>query len=483
MGFFKKAKSLFANSERYESVTLSAEKHLRGEGIKVPFQGLPLQISLVPNDTRLHLYPEFCLKSRPEKSSDSFILFNPDHYYSDISAFIRLERGIKLVLGRSDPEQTILFDYSDQVNRRHLSITCLGDAFIFEDLHSKSGTTLSVLRNPDEVERLTRQRETKFYQIREIFNGPIQQLPLPEAHSTLEKVNLILSQDAYRPKNSQGRPGAVVMLPDEMTPILVGDIHARIDNLIRVLSENRFLESLLNGSAGLIMLGDVVHSEIDGQLDDMSSSLLVMDFIFKLKVRFPDQVFHIRGNHDSFSPDVFKGGIPQGLLWEKHVIEQRGVNYKREMDRYYDQLPLVVVTKELLACHASPPFRRVNLETLINAHEDPSLIEQLILNRLKRPIYPGGYTRRDVKRFRDGLGLQSELPFIVGHNPLTERETLWMNAGNIENHHIVFSAKPDFIGVFTRVGGKMIPLCYPVEPVRDIINTLPEKHEATGATG
>jgi hypothetical protein len=480
MGIFKKAKSLFAISESYESVTLSAEKHLRGEGIKVPFQGLPLQISLVSDDTRLHLYPEFRTKSWPEKSSGSFILFNPDHYYSDISAFIRLERGQKLVLGRSDPEQTILLGYSDQVNRRHLSITYLGDAIIFEDLHSNAGTTISVLRNPDEIERLTCRREAKFYQIREIFGGPIQPLALPEAHSALEKVNMILSQEAHRPKNAQGRPGAVVMLPDEMIPILVGDLHARLDNLIQVLSENRFLESLLNGSAGLILLGDVVHSEIDGQLEEMTSSLLMMDFIFKLKIRFPDQVFHLRGNHDSFSPDVSKGGIPQGMLWEKHVLDERGVNYKREMDRYYGQLPLVVVTRDFLACHASPPFRRVNLEMLINAHENPALIEQLILNRLKRPIYPGGYTRRDVKRFRDGLGLQPELPFIVGHNPLTEGETLWMNAGNIENHHIVFSARPDFIGVFTRVAGKMIPLCYPTEPVRDIINTLPEKHETTG---
>jgi hypothetical protein len=480
MGLYHKAKSLFSTPGSYESVSLSAEKHLRGEGIKVPFQELPLQISLVPDDTRLHLYPEFGLISQPEKSSSSFILFNPDHYYSHISAFLRLERGKRLVLGRSDPEQKILLGYSDRVNRRHLSITYLGDTFIFEDLHSNSGTTLSVLRNPDEIERLTCRREAKFYRIREIFEGPIQQLPMPEAHSVLEKVNMILSQEAHRPKNSRSRPGAVVMLPDELTPIVVGDLHVRIDNLIHVLSENRFLESLLNGSASLIMLGDVVHSEIDGHLEDMTGSLLMMDFIFKLKNRFPDQVFHIRGNHDSFSPDVSKGGIPQGMLWEKHVLDERGVDYKREMDRYYDQLPLVVIAKDFLACHASPPFRRVNLKMLINAQEDPALIEQLILNRLKRPIYPGGYTGRDVRRFRNRLGLPPELPFIVGHNPLTERETLWMNAGNIENHHIVYSARPDSVGVFTRVAGKMIPLCYPTEPVRDIINALPEKHETTG---
>ena len=474
MGLVKKAKSLFAVSRNYESVALSAEKHLRGEGIKVPFQGLPFQISLVSDDTRLHLYPEYRSKSRPEKSPSSFILFNPDHYYSDISAFLRLERDKSLVLGRSDPEQKILLGYSDRVNRRHLRITYLGDTFIFEDLRSNSGTTISVLRDPDEIERLKCRREAKYHRIRDIFGGPIQPLPLPEAHAAVDQVNMILSQEAHRPTNTLGRPGAVVKLPGEITPILVGDLHVRIDNLIHVLCENRFLESLLNGSTSVILLGDVVHSEIDGQLEDMTDSLLMMDFIFKLKIKFPDQVFHIRGNHDSFSPDVSKGGIPQGILWEKHVLDERGVDYKRMMDLYYEQLPLVVVTGDFLACHAAPPFRKVNLEALINANENPALIEQLILNRLKRPIYPGGYTRRDVKRFRDGLGLQPELPFIVGHNPLTEEETLWMNAGNIENHHIVYSARPDRVGLFTRVAGKMIPLVYPTGPARDAINALPE---------
>jgi hypothetical protein len=63
---------------------------------------------------------------------------------------------------------------------------------------------------------------------------------------------------------------------------------------------------------------------VDGQLREMQSSMLLMDLIFRLKLRFPRQVFYVRGNHDSFSEDIAKDGIPQGLLWAKELGDQRG---------------------------------------------------------------------------------------------------------------------------------------------------------------
>ena len=475
MSLFKKAKSLFATSKSYESVEISGTKYLKGEGIRIPFQGLPLQICLGSDDDKLHLFPERLLKSRPEESPSGFVLFNPAHFFSRISGFIRLERGKKLVLGRCDPEQTAILSYSDKVNDRHLAVTYPGDALMFRDLHSDAGTTLSVLKAPAEIEGLIRRRQEKLYHLREIFGGPIQPLPLLEAQSDLKKVNQIMAQEVHRPKNSRGQPGTLVRLPDEVTPILIGDLHAKIDNLMNILSENQFLESLENGSACLILLGDAVHSEMEDQMEDMTGSMLMMDFIFKLKIRFPNQVFHIRGNHDSFAADVSKGGIPQGLLWEKHLLDERGARYKQEMDRYYDQLPYVVLAKDFLACHASPPSCNVKLEMLINANEQRGLMEQFIHNRVKRPGYPGGYTSKDVKRFRKGLELDPNFTFIVGHNPLNETETLWLNAGNIVNHHIVYGANLHSIGVFTRIGDGMIPLSYNTEPLVEVINALPER--------
>jgi hypothetical protein len=80
-----------------------------------------------------------------------------------------------------------------------------------------------------------------------------------------------------------------------------------------------------------------------------------------------------------------------------------------------------------------------------------------------------------VKRFRKGLGLGPNFPFIVGHNPLNETETLWLNAGDIVNHHIVYGAGLYSVGVFTRIGDGIIPLSYNTEPLLEVINALPER--------
>ncbi|MCP4697906.1 MAG: metallophosphoesterase [Gammaproteobacteria bacterium] len=474
MGLFQKVKTLLRMADSYEQVELHGEMRLQGKGIQIPFQGIPIQITLGSKGKCLQLYPERFLNSTQKQPMPCFILFDPERYFSDISGFIRLQRGEKLVLDKNDPEQKIIFDYSKKVSNRHLAITNAGDILMFKDLHSDSGTTLAPLAIPETIDCLLRRRREKLLRIRNIFGGPIQPLPPAQALSLLREVNSILAEEAYRPENSKGKPGAALMFPDDMIPVIIGDLHTQIDNLINILTENTFLENLEQGKACLVILGDAVHSEVDGEMEDMATSMLIMDFIFKLKRTFPDQVFYIRGNHDSFSAEVSKSGIPQGLLWEKQLLDTRGKRYKEEMKRFYDQIPYVVLSKYFVACHASPPGRKINLEELINAnaHESPKLVFQLILNRLKRPGYPAGYTESDVKRFRKGLDLKSDIPFIVAHNPLSQSESIWLNVGDIENHHIIFSGKQHCIGVFIRVGKHMVPLLYHTEPLVDMINAL-----------
>ena len=87
-----------------------------------------------------------------------------------------------------------------------------------------------------------------------------------------------------------------------------------MDNLLTILSHGEFLEMMGDGKPRWYSLGDAVHSEMDGQLEDMESSLLMMDLIIKLKLWFPQQIFYVRGNHDSFSAEIGKEGVPQGLL-------------------------------------------------------------------------------------------------------------------------------------------------------------------------
>ena len=129
-----------------------------------------------------------------------------------------------------------------------------------------------------------------------------------------------------------------------------------------------------------------------------------------------------------------------------------------------------MLSPDFIACHAGPARRKITRQTLTDVHQFPSIAHDLTWGRIKTTGYPGGYTRSNVKQFRKGLAVDPETPFIVGHHPFTEDDTLWMNVGQIKQHHIVISSRRDRIGLFTRVDGAMIPQIYPREPLLDWLN-------------
>ena len=142
------------------------------------------------------------------------------------------------------------------------------------------------------------------------------------------------------------------------------------------------------------------------------------------------------------------------------------------MQEFYQLLPYVVASENFVACHAAAPISKISIEMLVQIHRHPKLVMELISNCLQRPNRPQGYHRRDVKRFRQCLQVKPETPLIVGHTPIDRENTLWLDVDGIANHHVLFSANPEQVGVFTRVGGTMIPLCYPVDALTSIINSL-----------
>lgn len=435
--------------------------------VRVTLDAVPIEIALGVNDKRLHLYPETRLNRRGEAVRlGSFIIFDPSAHRRRINGFLRLAAKSWLSLGKDDEIQQALFNYPESVAEQHLVVIHGRDSLIFRNL-SDAGTSIGPA--PGKAAWI---RESQFRRLRAIFGGPIELLPRDDAQQLIADVNRLLQSEAYRPKDARGMPGGLLVLPQTLTPILVADTHAQIDNLLTVLSQNAFLDALDQGTAALVILGDAVHCEVDGQLREMASSMLMMDFIFRLKLSFPEQVFYVRGNHDSFSEEMSKDGIPQGLLWARELSEQRGTAYLKAMEEFYRLLPYVVVSDDFVACHAAPPTSKIDREMLVEIHRHPSLILELINNRLQRPNRPQGYRKRDVKRLRRALDLDPETPMIVGHTPMDGERTLWLEVDGIANHHVLFSAHPDYVGVFTRVNKLMIPLVYPVDSLSSVINAM-----------
>jgi len=166
-----------------------------------------------------------------------------------------------------------------------------------------------------------------------------------------------------------------------------------------------------------------------------------------------------------------KGGVPQSVLWEKRLNQLRGKEYCQELALFYRQSPLLVLSEDFVACHAGPPCSSVSLETLIEARQFPKLVHDLTWNRIKSRGWPLGYRRGDVKRFRKSLGLDETVHFIVAHYPQSKEGTLWLNVDEIPNHHILYSARSDQVGLFIRTNGEMTPQIYPAEPLLELVSS------------
>jgi hypothetical protein len=427
-------------------------------------------IELVLGDKRLRLYRDIPVNPRTDPVTKDWILVDPDCFISGIAAFARLESGQTFMVGRGNDSLDKIFEFPKSVKRRHLELANDNGEIIIKPLASDEKSYICSVPENEDVDWLSARRVKNLKRLRTIFGGPIELLEAKEAMAIVEQVHALLVDEAYRPKDSESRPGGLLDLPVEPTPIIIGDVHAQIDNLLKILSQDGYLDALEGGDAYLLFLGDVVHREGDGELEEMDTSLLTLDLLFKLKIHLPKNVFYLRGNHESFDGEIGKGGVPQALLLWQHSRKLRGKKYAERLAECFDLLAYLARSKDFIACHAGPPRRKVSLRKLIDIKQHPMLARDLMWNRLRRTGHPGGYGKRDVKALREALGAKKDTPFIVSHSPLSQTGAIWTDVGEVPGHHVVFSADPNKLAIFIRSGHEMMPLEYPGEPLLNFVN-------------
>ncbi|MCP3982113.1 MAG: hypothetical protein GY716_22635 [bacterium] len=442
---------------------------LSGTGTKVSFRQLPIEVTVGPQTLQVHLD----LPTDPEDDSKvrRVIVFDPAAGAAGIAGFIRLGKGKRLRIGKGGRDRLITPQLPKEGSGQ-LDIVNEGDHLALVDLHSPTGTSVVGITDPALKDKPRADRLARLREITELFGGPIRMLEPDEAHESLREVTKALEQDVRRPADSLGRPGGLVELPDDTVPIVVGDLHANLDNLLRILIGNRVLDEMKLERACLVLLGDLVHVEDDQGWHEMDSSLLMTDFTLKLMQAFPRGVIHLRGNHDSFSPELTRDGVQQGRFWHKRARELRGDAYVESLQKFYDLLPYVVHSRDFVACHAGPPIESVTRDELINVRQHPRLMHQLTWNRLRSVTHPAGYTKREVKALRKSVGLEKSAVFIVSHNPRPDEETVWLDFGGVKRHHLVYSARRNKLALFTKIGKRMVPLIYKAEPLVDLANRL-----------
>ena len=460
--FYSRLKDLFSPKKMAHVLQPSEKEHLLTEPVHVPWDAGSFNLHL--GDYVLEVRRDLQMSHTPKTRLRDWLIIDPEAYFDRMSGFIRIASGKSEVLGRDEASQQALFNYPNDVNRQHISITNKEGELFIQAIDSEAITKIVALDREETVSslRLTRQKNLALLW-KELGYASI---PVPNEDATLlaQKVREILADEPYRARDSDGLPGGLVELPDQTSIVFVGDLHAQCDNLIKLLTEGSLLNAIRKGTTCLVLLGDVVHSDIRDQLEEMRPSMAMIDLFLMLKTRFPANVFCCRGNHESFSPDVGKSGVSQGLLLRKFLQKERGKEFAESIGEIFENLPYVIRGKDCAACHGAPTRGRVTEESLINIRRYPGLQHEILWNRLRGPNRPAGYTKGSVVRFRRSLGLPKDAPLIVGHTSFTDTETVWMDVNDIVGHHVVYSSDTDRFGAILVQDGTAIPLELLAEP-------------------
>lgn len=464
-------KWLFHRRYPIEWITLSSEPQDLVRAGLIAHDGKSFELLL--GDSRLRFLPEIPLGVRKKAAQKNWIVNTEQGCATrNMHGFIRIRVGETIVIGQDHKEFRELFQFGEHVAKRHVSVTNRKGDLIITPLVADRPTRVMRHDDLDHREQLERGRHKTLLKIKEIYGQPIAPLPPDKALHCIRDVNELLRAEPCRPLDKWGKPGGLVEIPNTTTPVIVGDLHAQVNNFLKILSENCLLDCLRMKTATLIILGDAIHSEMLQELARFETSMLIMDLIFRLKLAFPENVFYLRGNHDSFSPEIIKGGILQGELFKEHLLKVRGGEYVEEMQVFYDSLPYIIISESFIACHAGPPHPAVSEEDLINIRENDNLAQELTTTRLHRPHFLHGYTKGDVKKLRKSLSLPPKTRLIVGHTPMDPFGSFWLHAGNIKNHHVIYSAHSEGPSLFIRTGESFSPITFPAEPLIDIVNDL-----------
>ncbi len=228
-------------------------------------------------------------------------------------------------------------------------------------------------------------------------------------------------------------------LPQDKEVILVGDLHARLDNLKKILAHNDNLGKIQRGEAVLVTLGDIVHSETN--LREMDSSVEIMQYVMELKIQNEDNVYCALGDHDYISDSIGKVDIDgtiveQSRLYREKLLklaDDRADEYISLYEDFIETSPLIVIANGVVATHAGPivEARLKEIEFVDVLDEDNFIVEQAIYNSFAR----GHYNQSNIDECLEVTG-QPKGILIVSHSPKRDGNWYWQLT---HNHYIIFA--------------------------------------------
>jgi hypothetical protein len=231
--------------------------------------------------------------------------------------------------------------------------------------------------------------------------------------------------------------GGLIRLRSDLRTLVIPDLHARKDYLVRVLRHRdpktgtRYSTLLARGQLQVVVLGDAMHSESRGAArwrraareplgrsmrQEAAESLGTMKLIMDLKAAYPDRFHYLKGNHDNIL-DESRGGnwsvakfATEGALMRDFVQHRFGRAFLDRWHRFESMLPLVAVGNGFVLAHSGP--RRVIREDAIETRQS-SAVDNFTWTDL---THSSRHQARIAARQLQELGVPDGF-FLAGHRP------------------------------------------------------------------
>lgn len=265
----------------------------------------------------------------------------------------------------------------------------------------------------------------------------------------------------------------------EIEIIVIGDLHAKLQNLRHLLSHNNNWERALNGEVVILLYGDLLHEEHPDRRHIMGTSIQILDLFFELKSLCPHGIHLNLGNHDLFRNNIPNDGpkskFDQGVASINAIKDlfedpNEGENYLEQCRLFLTRCPVMTIAHKMAVVHAGP-ITGYTLEQIENcivedipATSQDEIIQKASWGGFQRALIPKhAYSLEDVNSFLTEIGMPDGY-LIVGHSPRREDMSKW-HWKLAENHHIIFAAHNGY-GYLSVKGGKFS--LHQIEPIEQV---------------
>jgi hypothetical protein len=241
-----------------------------------------------------------------------------------------------------------------------------------------------------------------------------------------EKIVELLNKGMEANNTDKFRQGNLVRLPSHGSVIITGDLHGHRRNFERIVA----LANLGQNKNTHVILQEIIHGGPEDEEGGCLSYKLLFDAV-AYKVKFPDRVHIIMGNHDTAfisNTDVMKNGKEMNVAMRSALdreFRHASERVKLAIKQFLFSQPLAVKCDNgILICHSLPGDHYAD-------KFDKRIFErQLRINDIIRPgsAYLLTWGRSHSQRVLDAMSksLDAET-FILGHQ---RQETGYSKAGN-----------------------------------------------------